>query len=55
MRMYESSDTQNVAIEIINNIKKGLYTQGCMYMHHVYFILILNKIHCQNASSCNGS
>ena len=33
MRMYESSDTQNV--DIINNIKKELYTQGCMYMHHV--------------------
>ena len=42
IRMYESPDTQNVGI--INNIKKGLYTQGCMYMHHVYFILILNKI-----------
>jgi len=33
MRMYEGSDAQNVGI--INNIKKGLYTQGCMYMHHV--------------------
>ena len=42
MRMYESSDTQNVGI--INSINKGLYTQGCMYIHHVYFILILNKI-----------
>ena len=53
MRMYESSDTQNVGI--INSFNKGLYTQGCMYIHHVYFILILNKIYCQNAFVCNGS
>ena len=50
--MYESSDTQNVGI--INSINKGLYTQGCMYIHHVYFILILNKIKVAEHSFAGG-
>ena len=38
--MYESSDTQNV--DIINNIKKELYTQGCHVHASLNFLVHFN-------------